>query len=175
MFKIKLDEIFEYILKNNVFGTVVAHVKVVEFQKRELPHCHALLILGDQWIPRIRDHVNRVCSAEIPDSVEKPELREAVKKFMVHRNCGVHNPRAPCMRKGECSKKFPKEARNETSLSFYGYPRWRRRLEFLAHVGDKSYTDEWVVPYNPYRTLNYGCHINVEICGVISSVRYLYK
>ncbi|XP_061993816.1 uncharacterized protein LOC133711735 [Rosa rugosa] len=32
-----------------------------------------------------------------------------------------------------------------------------------------------VVPYNPWLLLLYNCHINVEICGSIKSVKYLYK
>ena len=35
--------------------------------------------------------------------------------------------------------------------------------------------DEWVVPYNPYLTLKYKAHINIEICNSLMSVKYLYK
>ena len=33
----------------------------------------------------------------------------------------------------------------------------------------------WVVPYNPWLLLKYNCHINVEICCSIKSVKYFYK
>ena len=33
----------------------------------------------------------------------------------------------------------------------------------------------WVVPYNPWLLLKYNCHINVEICCNIKSVKYFYK
>lgn len=32
-----------------------------------------------------------------------------------------------------------------------------------------------MVPYNPYLTLKYNAHINVESCASIKSVKYLYK
>lgn len=43
--------------------------------------------------------------------------------------------------------------------------------------GDKSYliSNANVVPYNAKLLLKYDCHINVEICSTIRSVKYLYK
>jgi len=32
-----------------------------------------------------------------------------------------------------------------------------------------------VVPYNPILLMRFNCHINVEICCSIESVKYLYK
>jgi hypothetical protein len=32
-----------------------------------------------------------------------------------------------------------------------------------------------VVPYNPYLSLFFNCHINVEVCSSIAIVKYLYK
>ena len=32
-----------------------------------------------------------------------------------------------------------------------------------------------VVPYNPWLRLKYDCHINVEVCSSIKSIKYLYK
>uniref|UniRef100_A0A8R1IAX7 ATP-dependent DNA helicase n=1 Tax=Caenorhabditis japonica TaxID=281687 RepID=A0A8R1IAX7_CAEJA len=32
-----------------------------------------------------------------------------------------------------------------------------------------------VIPYNPWLIQKYNCHINLEVCGAISSVKYLYK
>jgi hypothetical protein len=31
------------------------------------------------------------------------------------------------------------------------------------------------MPYNPYMTMWYKCHINVEVCSSITVVKYLYK
>lgn len=32
-----------------------------------------------------------------------------------------------------------------------------------------------MVPYNPYLTTKYDCHINVEICSSIIAIKYLFK
>jgi hypothetical protein len=37
------------------------------------------------------------------------------------------------------------------------------------------FDNRWVVPYNPYLTMWYQCHINVEVCSSITAVKYLYK
>ncbi len=37
------------------------------------------------------------------------------------------------------------------------------------------FDNRWVVPYNPYLTMWYQCHINVEVCSSITTVKYLYK
>jgi hypothetical protein len=37
------------------------------------------------------------------------------------------------------------------------------------------FDNRWVVPYNPYLTMPYQCHINVEVCSSITTVKYLYK
>ncbi|GBL72551.1 hypothetical protein AVEN_127825-1 [Araneus ventricosus] len=45
IFKMKLTELLDDILKINVFGEVIAYIYVIEFQKRGLPHAHILLNL----------------------------------------------------------------------------------------------------------------------------------
>jgi len=37
------------------------------------------------------------------------------------------------------------------------------------------FDNRWVVPYNPYLTMRYQCHINVEVCSSIMAMKYLYK
>jgi hypothetical protein len=37
------------------------------------------------------------------------------------------------------------------------------------------FDNRWVVLYNPYLTMRYQCHINVEVCSSITVVKYLYK
>jgi len=45
VFKQKLDALMNDINNNHMFGVPVAHVHVIEFQKRGLPHAHILIIL----------------------------------------------------------------------------------------------------------------------------------
>merc|ERR1712082_565358 len=35
--------------------------------------------------------------------------------------------------------------------------------------------NRWVVPYNVFLTLRYGCHINLEICESATACKYLFK
>jgi hypothetical protein len=37
------------------------------------------------------------------------------------------------------------------------------------------FDNRWVVPYNPYLSMWYKCHINVEVYSSITVVKYLYK
>jgi len=37
------------------------------------------------------------------------------------------------------------------------------------------FDNRWVVPYNPYLTMRYKCHINVKVCSSITAMKYLYK
>ena len=39
----------------------------------------------------------------------------------------------------------------------------------------KTINNSWVVPYCPYLSLRYNCHINIEICISALAAKYLYK
>jgi hypothetical protein len=45
VFKQKLNQLIYDLNQNHIFGVPIAHVHVIEFQKRVLPHEHILLIL----------------------------------------------------------------------------------------------------------------------------------
>ncbi|KAK6026601.1 hypothetical protein OSTOST_07420 [Ostertagia ostertagi] len=175
VFNAKLQELCKDLFKKHVLGEVEAYVYVIEFQKRGLPHCHMLLIMKDDWRVRTAEEVDKSVCAEIPNREAEPELYAAVTSYMIHRKCGAVDPRSPCMQNGSCSKRFPKQIRERTTLDVDGYPNYRRRNLSPTEINGIPYGDEWVVPTNPYLLLKYDCHINVEICGMISAVKYLYK
>ena len=80
------------------------------------------------------------------------------------------------MENGKCTKGFPKECKPVTTIRDDKYPEYRRRRRHTFQTKSGiTISDEFVVPYNPYLTLKYGAHINVEICNSILSVKYLYK
>ncbi|VDO77139.1 unnamed protein product [Heligmosomoides polygyrus] len=149
VFNLKLRELCQDLFKRHILGEVQAYVMVVEFQKRGLPHCHMLLILKADFKSRIGTDVDKFCCGEVPSVAEEPELFEAVKKFVVHRRCGVFDPTSPCMKDGRCSKKFPKEMRTSTSVDFDGFPHLRRRRQSTVCIDGYDYGDQWIVPYNP--------------------------
>ena len=80
--------------------------------------------------------------------------------------------------------------RAETVIGKDCYPHYRRRRPGIdggrtATLRDRSdgaqsgatveVSNQWVVPYNPYLSLRYDAHINVEYCSSIKAVKYLYK
>ena len=38
-----------------------------------------------------------------------------------------------------------------------------------------KFDNRWIVPYNPYLSLKFDAHINLESCSSVKSVKYLYK
>ena len=47
VFKLKLQDIEQEIIKNGIFGKRVADMRVIEFHKQGLPHAHILIILQE--------------------------------------------------------------------------------------------------------------------------------
>ncbi|KAG2984877.1 hypothetical protein PC121_g22427 [Phytophthora cactorum] len=164
-----------------VLGRVHARIYVVEFQKRGLPHAHILVILVEEDNQRTRQIIDKMVSAELPDKEKNPQLYETVTTCMIHGPCGAAYPNAVCMKGGKCTKGFPKPLSEVTKGNVAGYPVYRRRRRAVGVVliNGKEYDNEtinqWVVPYNPYHSQKYNCHINVEVCTAITAVKYLYK
>ena len=177
VFELKRKALMKDIDKFKVFGTKVAHVFTIEFQKRGLPHMHLLLFLQGPDKIKTCAQVNKVVCAEFPDAIEDPALYETVRKCMIHGPCGARNPGAPCMVHGKCSKCYPKEFADETTMDQDGYPIYRRRNDGRKHEvrGGHEVDNRDVVPYNPYLSRKYNCHINVEVCAGLRCVKYINK
>jgi len=80
------------------------------------------------------------------------------------------------MQEGKCSKQYPKAFSEETLPEVDGYPIYRRRNDGVTvHKHGHIFTNAHVVPYNPYLSTRYDCHINVEIATSITAVKYLFK
>ena len=82
-----------------------------------------------------------------------------------------------------CSKNFPKSFSEATVLRESAYPEYRRRSpeqggqthKIKLHGQEFTVDNSWVVPYNPFLSLQYEAHINIEIVYNIAWVKYLYK
>ena len=84
-----------------LFGKTVAHMNVIEFQKRGLPHAHILLIFEHDSKPKSAKDVDRLATAELPTGPAQHELRKIVESCMAHGPCGPElNPTCSCMRNG---------------------------------------------------------------------------
>lgn len=175
IFSIKLQDILDDINKSHILGEVQAYCYSIEFQKRGLPHCHLLVILKPSDKPRSANDFDRFVSAELPDPVTQPELYKTVTRCMLHEPCSPALG-SRCMNdKGKCSKDFPKAFCEATTSDENSFPTYQRRDRGYIEHNNKRYTNQHVIPYNPYLAQKYNCHINVEICCTVKSVKYIYK
>ncbi|XP_049354827.1 uncharacterized protein LOC125819439 [Solanum verrucosum] len=176
VFRAKLQDLKDQIFKKEIFGPTAAHVFVVEFQKRGLPHIHLLLILKQGHKITSADQYDRYISAELPAKDKQPELHELVIKHMIHGPCGIKRQSSPCMKDGQCKFHYPRAFNNKTIQRRDGYPIYRRKNDGrTSEVRGMKMNNQWVVPYNPYLLKRYNCHINVEVCSGVKAIKYLYK
>ncbi|GBN05713.1 hypothetical protein AVEN_207660-1 [Araneus ventricosus] len=171
VFKMKLNELFDDIIKRNLFGRVISYIYVTEFQKRGLPHAHILLTLDSYSKIRTKDDIDKYVSAELTDPIADPTLFQIITRCMFHGPCGTLNPNSPCMREGMCTKQYPKK----TEENVNGYPMYQRKCTEYVRVGRHDLDNRWVIPYNPWLSKKFNAHINVEVCASIKRVKYLYK
>nr|XP_043638365.1 uncharacterized protein LOC122609383 [Erigeron canadensis] len=177
MFKMKLDRLMKTFKEDHLFGKVEAYVYTIEFQKRGLPHAHICLFLGaDYKLPEPAD-IDRIISAEILDEETQPDLHKLVTDSMMHGPCGKANPNSPCMvETNSCSKNFPKEFIEHTTVDKDGYPVYRRRDNGRSVLKSNVPLDNsYVVPYNGTLLKMFQAHMNTEWCNQHGSIRYLFK
>lgn len=175
VFKAKLEELKDDIIKKKLFGEVVAYVYAIEYKKRGLHHVHWVIILQDHHkilSPLVYDEF---ISAELPNE-DNPFLRAYVVKHMMHGPCGKSNPKNSCMLDDKCRTHYPREFVDVTSMGKNSYAAYRRRdNNDKVCVRGVPLDNCYDVPYCPFFIAKYDCHINVEICADIKLVKYLYK
>ena len=195
VFKLKKDQLLRDISHGKVFGKVPAILWVIEFQKRGLPHIHILVILADDDRITSSSEVDNVISTELPPDPDlfpvgsdahnqAMRLEEIIVKNMVHGPCGKNNPDSPCMSDGVCSKGYPKPFCDRTNLDpDNSHPQYQRLSpenggrSIVVKVKGKEYVvdNRWIVPYSPFLSLRFNCHINIELCQSPIATKYLYK
>ena len=67
----------------------LAHVYIIEFQKRCLPHARILVILTDQDKPRNPIEYDKIVCAEIPNPILQPRLHANDRPCMIHGSCDI--------------------------------------------------------------------------------------
>lgn len=148
----------------------------VEFQKRGLPHAHILVWLDSPSVEGVTQLADKFISAEIPDPAEDPLGYSLVEEFMLHGPCGAANKNCPCMKDNVCSKKFPKDFQDETTVDDKGFVVYRRRDRGVSVNKNGTLLDNrHVVPYNMALLKKYQAHINVEWCNRSEVLKYLFK
>ncbi|XP_046655037.1 uncharacterized protein LOC124348808 [Daphnia pulicaria] len=180
VFHLKKKELVDDIEKKQILGFAAARIEVIEFQKRGLPHCHMLVWVDSRDAPSTPEDMDETICAEIPDKTLYPRLYNSVMAHMIHGPCGAINKNSPCMDEEGCCKKFPKDFNEETMINDNGYPTYKRRNTGVVHRLKRGHThyevdNRWVVPYNPWLLLKYDCHINIEYCANMTTVKYIFK
>ncbi|KNA04415.1 hypothetical protein SOVF_200010, partial [Spinacia oleracea] len=97
---------------------------------------------------------------------------------MIHGPCRVINQRSSCMQEGKCTKYYPEEFTNKTSIGEDGYPVYRRIDNGRTAVknGNGNVIDNSnIVPYNIDLLMKYDAHMNVELCNKYNTTKYLFK
>ena len=176
VFEMKKKVVLEYIHKQGIFGTSVAHVYTIEFQKRGLPHMHCLIFLDEPYKLLTAESIDSCIWARWPDPDKEPLLFDTVKRCMVHGPCGVLNPSAPCMENGKCTKGFPKPFQHFTTMDTHGYPLYLRPDDGCAYeVRGHMLDNRWIVPYPPFLLAEIDCHINCECAISLGTFKYAFK
>ena len=136
------------LIDNGFFGTAVAHIHTIEFQKRGLSHIHLLIFLHPQdctWDPY---HINSMISAQLPNPQLQPLLYAKVTKYILHGPCNADNLQAKCMVNGWCSKHFSKDYRERTNWAEDSYPlHVRPDNGLIFEYNGARFTNQYVVPY----------------------------
>ncbi|CAH9123552.1 unnamed protein product [Cuscuta epithymum] len=101
---------------------------------------------------------------------------------MIHGPCGVINPQCPCMvlshgsTDPKCRSKYPHTFSPLTVFDEDCFPSYRRRdTGITVEVRKHKLDNRWIVPYNSHLLRKFDCHINVEVCASVRSVKYIYK
>ncbi|GKB23122.1 DNA helicase [Tanacetum coccineum] len=99
-------------------------------------------------ITRYMDDYPELTASDRPD-IADPEGYKIVSEMMIHGPCVSVNMSATCMQGDKCTKNFPKKFTPRTFFDDKGHVHYQRR--------------------------DTGAHINVEYCGWIMLIKYLFK
>jgi hypothetical protein len=176
VFQMKRNALIDYIYNRGIFGSAIAYVYTIEFQKRGLPHVHLLLFLEEPYKLNTTQAIDSCIWARWPDPDTQPLLFDTVKRCMVHGPCGSANPSSPCMDNGKCTKGYPKPFAEFTTMDENGFPVYLRPNDGHSYiVGGVPVTNQSIVAFCPLLSVIFDCHINVECAASLGSFRYLFK
>ena len=160
VFNSRLSEALRFIRKH--FGKVVYEIRVIEWQKRGLPHAHIVFKIDPQ--PPF-GAIESLVRATIPSETENSRLRAAVLRHNIHSQDHLTRTVSRCNKDGVCCFGFPHRIQDRSTIDAHGRISYKRLTE----------DDRWVVPYCPALTLLMDCHVHVDVCFTTNVFMYLYK
>jgi hypothetical protein len=112
------------------------------------------------------EFIDSFISAQIPDPSVDPLAYALVAEHMVHGQCGVYNLKSSCIKNGKCSKNYPKDFHEATTVDESGFAIYKRpnNHRFVIKGGVKL-DNRWIVPHNIELLKKYDAHINTEWCN----------
>lgn len=150
-------------------------IYTIEFQKRGLPHVHIIIWLAKEE-PLDAQKINFHISAQLPDQTNDAIGYDAVSRFMIHGPCGNINTTSACMSEGKCTKFYPKDFCEETTILENGFTQYARPNN--GRTASKNGIDvdnRFVVPHNVDLVVKYQAHINIEKVNHDGMHKYLFK
>jgi len=102
VFHQKLQELLKDLYDKHYFSKIIAYVYIIEFQKRDLPHAHILLILVSKDKIRSTMHYDTIISAKISNPTTHFLAYKTVFSTMIYSLYGIINPKASYMKDGLC-------------------------------------------------------------------------
>ena len=88
----------------------------------------------------------------------------------------IHSCNDRCLENGKCKKHFPKPFQSRTCIDNEGYPQYCRPDDGCSYdVNGRLVNNRWIVPYNPYLSAKFDCHINVECLVSFATLKYVNK
>ncbi|OWY97751.1 Helitron helicase [Phytophthora megakarya] len=136
-------------------------------------HTHILIILAEEDKPRARDLSTSWCLVKFPRGHKPGAIRNGNE---LHDAWSVWKSKPQLRLHG-----YPKPLVEVSRANVDGYAEVQRcrrppgKQKFKTREYDNAMTNQWVVPYNPYLSQKYNCHINIEKCTGITVVKYMYK
>ena len=190
IFKARLTALIHNIKHGKYFGgrKTEYFLYVIEYQARGLPHAHIVFRLKNAPTSDEEkiEFINKFFHARYPDDFEEPteiQKNSAAELFKYEKQKAEHERYVQCInnnmthkcssafngckdKNGICKKGYMTNTINKTaSFDLKGYPVYYRKTE----------NDLRVVPHNKEMLLDWDGHINVEFCGKVYAVMYLYN
>jgi hypothetical protein len=97
VYRSKLYNLHDRLIKKKHFHEVLAYAHVTEFQKHDLPHEHFRLVMANRDTLRSPNEFDKYISVEIPEKDKYPVLHDLVCKHMMHGPCGALNDKCACI------------------------------------------------------------------------------
>jgi hypothetical protein len=160
VYKSKLYNLHDRLIKKKHFGEVLAYAHVTQFQKCGLLHEHFLLVMANSDKLRSPDECDKYIAVEILDKDKFLVLHDLVYKHMIHGPCGVFYDKCACMQDRECRFQFPQQFCDVTQMGKDSYPVYRRRDDGqVVEVRNAKLDNRWAIPSSPSLLMLYNCHI----------------